>query len=295
MSLNMKLCTKGVRITHSTMIFRWTQKVSIWGVFCISLVTAPVSAAEFRVGVVPQFDVRELRSIWQPLLALLSEESGHQFILEAVPTIPEFERQFQAGEFDFAYMNPYHAVVANQAQGYVPLMRDVDTQLKGILVVAKDGKIARVEDLNGQEVAFPAPNALGASLLLRSELERRFGVVVVPRYVKTHSSVYLNVALGLAAAGGGVQRTLSHQDEDIKGRLQVLFETREVPSHPIVAHSRVPAELRQQVVEALLRIAGTEKGAELLAQVPIKRLGRTSLAEYDVVAQMALDKYIEQE
>jgi len=33
------------------------------------------------------------------------------------PTIPAFEVAFQGGEYDIAYMNPYHGVMAEQAQG----------------------------------------------------------------------------------------------------------------------------------------------------------------------------------
>ena len=74
----------------------------------------------YRVGVVPQFDVRKIRKIWQPILNELQAETGYQFVLNGSPTIPKFEKEFNQGQFDFAYMNPYHMLIANKSQGYIP-------------------------------------------------------------------------------------------------------------------------------------------------------------------------------
>jgi phosphonate transport system substrate-binding protein len=61
-------------------------------------------------------------------------------------------------------MNPYHAIRANKKHGYAPLVRDVGRSLFGIIVVKKDSPIETVSELDGEIVAFPAPNALGAAL-----------------------------------------------------------------------------------------------------------------------------------
>ena len=67
----------------------------------------------------------------------------------------------------------------------------------------KGGNIEHLQQLEGKDIAFPAPNALGASLIIRADLVQLHRVSFTPKYVQTHSSVYLNVALGRMAAGGG--------------------------------------------------------------------------------------------
>lgn len=204
-------------------------------------------AAEFTVGVVPQFEAQKLHKIWQPILDELSLKTGHTFKLLGSKTIPEFESSFQKGEFDIIYANPWHAVIANQTQGYVPVIKDGSQQLKGILVVRKDSDINEVRQLDGKEIAFPSPNALGASLLMRTDLHNLFGINIVPIYVKTHPSVYLNVLLGDAVAGGGVTRTFMEQPEKITNNLRVIYQTREMNPHPICVHPRVPRQQREQI------------------------------------------------
>ena len=183
----------------------------------------------------------------------------------------DLEAKLANGDFDFAYMNPYHALVAGRDQGYVPLVRDGGRSLYGILVVRKDSPIQDVKDLDGAEIAFPAPNALGASLLMRAELARGQGISITPKYVKTHSSVYLNVLLGQTAAGGGVMGTFNQQPATIKDQLRTVFVTRDMAPHPLGAHPRVSLSDRAKITKALLAIAGTAEGQALLDKVTFRK------------------------
>lgn len=139
----------------------------------------------YRIGVVPQFEQRKLFRIWIPILQELEARTGLRFEVVGSELIPDFEKLFLAGEFDFAYMNPYHVVSANNVQGYLPLVCDGSRTLQGILVVRKDSPITSIEELKGQTVAFPSANALGASLLPRSELIPH-PVVAHPRVPENH-------------------------------------------------------------------------------------------------------------
>ena len=184
-------------------------------------------------------------------------------------------------------MNPYHAMLAGESQGYVPLIRDHGRNLSGILVVAKDSPFKNVTELEGKDVAFPSPNALGASLLMRADLKTIHGVTVNPVYVQTHSSVYLNVVLGKTSAGGGVLSTLKGQKADIQDRLRVLYTTRNMAPHPLTAHPRVPKAHR----EAILDLAWTEEGKVLVGRIPMKQPGIAKLEDYQVLKDWGLDKY----
>lgn len=257
--------------------------------------TSYAEPATYTFGVVPQFDAQKIYAIWHPILNELEKQTGYTFRLAGSPTIPAFEVQFTVGEFDFAYMNPYHALKAAQSQQYVPLVRDVGRALYGIVVVRKDSDINRVEQLHKKTIAFPAPNALGASLIPRADFENRYGIEVIPRYVQSHSSVYLNVALGRVAAGGGVQKSLAQQDATVRDKLRILYQTRDFSPHPVVAHGRIPPDVRDKVKQAFLQIAATQEGRLLLSKVPIKEIGPASLADYQPLSEWGLDKYYVQE
>lgn len=246
---------------------------------------------EYTLGVVPQFEQRKLFEIWQPILNALQQDLDFRLKLVGSPKIPVFEKKFMAGEYDFAYMNPYHMLKAHETQGYLPLVRDGSRQLKGVLVVAKDSPYRQVSDLDKKLIAFPSPNALGASLMMRADLHALFGLEFFPRYVQTHSSVYLNVALGQTAAGGGVLSTLKHQPPEVQARLRVLYETRGINPHPLSAHPRVAAEDQEALRSAWLKLASTSRGRELMQNIPMYKPVAASLSDYDEMRSWGLDKY----
>jgi len=231
-------------------------------------------------GVVPQFDQREIAAIWRPLLAELSRRTGIRFELTGASDMAVFERELMAGRFDCAYMNPYEFTRAHARQGYAALVRDKGTPLTGILVVARTSVIQSPRELRGRTVAFPSPEALGATVLVRQALRDRFGVTVIPRYVHTHDSVYLNVATGQAAAGGGVKRTFDAQPAALRRLLRVIYEIPEGASHPIACHRRLDAVLQARIRDALLAMGRDPASAALLARVPINNVGSATLADY---------------
>jgi ABC-type phosphate/phosphonate transport system substrate-binding protein len=271
---------------------------SLFLALCISDLSGlqPVSDAAasgtYRFGVVPQFPQRRLYAVWQPVLRELEKRTGLSFELVTTLTIQEFEKEFARGEFDFVYMNPYYMLKVMNPRGYLPLVRD-KTPLRGILVVRKDSGIREISQLNGKLVAFPSPNAIGASLLIRAELERLHHIKVRPLYVKTHSSVYLHVVQGLVAAGGGVEKTLREQNQTVRDSLRIIYTTRRVPSHPVAAHPRVSRKDREKVREALLAMGNTPAGREMLSKIPVKRFIPASMADYQGMRSWGLEDYWE--
>ncbi|WP_020681241.1 phosphate/phosphite/phosphonate ABC transporter substrate-binding protein [Marinobacterium rhizophilum] len=272
----------------------WLTLLTGWTALLSPLTSAQTHTAPLTVGVVPQFDARRTQTTWQPILDELTQRTGIRLTLSGSPSIPEFEKRMQQGEFDLVYLNPYHQVIANQKQGYIPILKDSSKQLFGILVVPKNSPIQRVEELAGKTVAFPAPNALGASLMMRADFHNKFHVDITPLYVKTHTSVYLNTALGKTSAGGGVMRTFNEQPPEVRDQLRVLYETVRVPPHPISVHPRVPAETSARLKAAFLALGETEAGRELLAHIPITRIGSASQADYLPLAEMGLDAVYEE-
>jgi len=240
--------------------------------------------------VVPQFEPRKLYAIWKPIVDELERRTQVPLELNTTLTVQDFEREWSKGTFDFAYVNPFFVVRDLERQRYIPLIRDA-LPLHGILVVRKDSPIRDVSALNGKALAVPSPNALGASLMIRADLERLHHVVMVLRDVKTHSSVYLHVANGLADAGGGVEKTLQEQDPRVRDALRVLYTTRDIPSHPIIAHSRVPKAIQEKVRRAMLAMGADPKGQSLLAEVPIKQPIATSVDDYKPMQHWGLDTY----
>ena len=256
-----------------------------------SILPGSAVSRELVMGVVPQFEARTLHSIWEPVVKEIGKRTGVSIVFQGAPTIAAFEKAFMTGRYDLAYMNPYHYLIAHQHQGYIPLVRDVGKALSGVLVVRKDSPVKTPHDLQGAVIAFPSPNALGASLQMRQELSDLFHISFSPNYVKTHDSVYLNVILGQAMAGGGVQKTLNRQPETYRRRLNVIHITQPVSPHPVAVHPRVSLRLQQKIQQAFLTLGKESKGMELLEKIPVKQIGKATFQDYDALQTMKLERF----
>jgi phosphonate transport system substrate-binding protein len=246
----------------------------------------------WTVGIVPQFPPEQIFRTWSPILKALSRLTNERFELHSFNSIPEFETAFLNGEVDLAYMNPYHAVMAREVAGYIPIVRDGKRRLSGILVVRRDSPITDVRQLDGATVAFPAPNAFGASLYMRALLAEREQIKIEPTYVKTHSNVYRHVVNGRAQAGGGVRRTFERETPELQAQLRVVYQTPDTYPHPLAAHPRMPANVRAEVQAAFLRLAEQPATATLLEAIQIAEPVVASHEDYAELAELGLESFV---
>lgn len=236
-------------------------------------------------GVVPQQTASDLARGWTPVLDYLRVKTGLNLRFATAKDIPTYEKRLADGEYDFAYMNPYHYTVFHRQPGYRPLAREGDRPLKGIVVVRQDSPLRDFAELKGQTVAFPGPAAFAATLLPRARLEQ-LGVPIVAKYVSSHDSVYLAVARGLYAAGGGIPRTFDNMPAETRAQLRILWTTPAYTPHAIAAHPRVPAATAERVKAALLGMAHEVPGAALLKAIGFNPLVAAGDADYDDVRRL---------
>jgi phosphonate transport system substrate-binding protein len=243
--------------------------------------------------VVPQFPALEIERDWKPLLAALSESTGLRFRLHIEISIPAFESNVFTGVPDLAYMSAYHLVAdGDHGRRYVPLVRSGVQPMHGVIVVSAASTVRSIQDLNGKRIAFPSPNAFGASLYMRAALSRREGITFTPLYTGTHTDAYRVVVQGTADAGGGLADTLSRESEALRRALRVIYRTPDLPSHPLAASSRIPAADRDRITDALLAMAATDKGRHMLLAVQLTQPVRADYdRDYASVAALRLDQF----
>jgi phosphonate transport system substrate-binding protein len=238
---------------------------------CISLPAAAQQSVESHLtfGVVPQQSATRLAEDWGPLLAEISRRSGVTLVFRTAPNIPGFEERLGKGEYDLAYMNPYHYVVFHTASGYRAFGKEQDRKIKGILVVRKESPYQKPADLAGKTVVFPAPAAFAASILPQAEFGR-LKIPIEAKFVASHDSVYRAVASGLQEAGGGIQRTFEATPAEVRGALRVLSETPAYTPHAFAAHPRVPPAILARVLAAMASLSADETGQRLLSPLAFK-------------------------
>lgn len=265
------------------------HKIVSGAVFATSLLVAVPTYANdvLTFGVVPQQAANKLARNWGPIFSYLSQRSGLNIKFATAPDIPEFERRLANGEYDIAYMNPYHYTVFGDKPGYVAIAKQKDKSITGILVARKDTDLTAIEQLQGN-LAFPAPAAFAASILTRSALHEA-GVIFDPKYVKSHDSVYRAVAKGLFAAGGGVVRTFNNTEDEIRDQLKIFWRSNKYTPHAIAVHPRLDISSIENLQAAMLVMADDPQGAELLKAINFKGFMHADYADWDDVRALRID------
>lgn len=252
-------------------------------------------AQVLTVGVVPQQSATVLAGNWSPILQYLNERTGVELQFATASDIPTFERRLLAGDYDIAYMNPYHFTFFKKHRDFTAMVRRGDASIQGIIVVRKDSEIQTLEQLDGQKLAFPSPAAFAASVVPRAEIAKQ-GMNIEPVYVSSHDSVYLNVSRGFFVAGGGIGRTFNAINPNVNEQLRVLWKTQPYTPHAIAAHPRVDSAVVTKLTEALVDMVNNAEGKALLDPLKIKRWQASDDADWDDVRSLGitlLDSLIE--
>ncbi len=240
---------------------------------------------ERRVGIVPQYSPIRSAEQWQPLLDLLTRQSGVALRFATAPDISEFEERVLAGVYDYAFVNALLFQEAQRRAGYQALARSAATA-RGVIVVRRDGP-TRLQALRDQTIAFPAPRALIATLLPRAEL-RRFNIPHHVYYLGTHESVFQALLRGQVLAGCTARSAFDALPPDQRAQLRILHQTAPTVAHVLAAHARVPAAERARLQARLLALHETPGAAGALKQLGIERLVPVADSDFAPLAGMRL-------
>ncbi|MCG9582507.1 phosphate/phosphite/phosphonate ABC transporter substrate-binding protein [Vibrio tubiashii] len=246
------------------------------------LLSTATLADTLTFGVVPQQSASRLAKQWGPLVDTLKEQTGYEITFSTAPNIPEFEKRLSEGEYDLAYMNPYHYTVFSQVSGYRAIAKAKDKRIKGIIVARKSNDYQSLEDLQGQTLAFPSPAAFAATVLTQSDLKNA-DVEFKSDYVSSHDSVYLSVAKGFYPAGGGVMRTFNTLPDVVKSQLEPIWITKPYTPHAIAYHPRLTNDQANAIQAALVSLQNTSQGGQQLKSLNIKGFEPASDSDWDDV------------
>lgn len=258
-------------------------------VFLLSLsVYGTVLAATYTIGIVPQQSAQVLAENWTPVLDQLSATTGDQYQFVTAKDIPSFERALSQGEYDFAYMNPYHYTVFAQHPGYQAFAKQADKRIRGIIVVPKDSTYQSLAQLQGMSLAFPSPAAFAATVVPQSVLASE-GIVIDSHYVSSHDSVYLAVARGLFDAGGGIERTFATAPEQAAADLRILWRSDGYTPHAFAAHPSVDSEARERLAQAMISLSDSPEGRSVLQRLQFSAIESGEDSDWDDVRALNID------
>lgn len=244
------------------------------------------SPTSLRFAIVPQQSPRELAKRWGPIIQYITERSGVPLQFQTANSLTTYQQEMKAGLYDFSFINAYYYVAFSKEAGYKVFAQEKDAKFLGIMVVRKDSPYQTLEDLEGKELAFPAPTAV-TSMLAYTQLKAR-NIHFSPNYVISMDSVYRSVAKGLFPAGQGEARTFGSMEAEVRDQLRILWSADPMPSFTFSVHPRVPQESLQKIQQVMLKMADDPEGLELLKAINMKGIAAAHDSDYEAVRKLKL-------
>lgn len=236
-------------------------------ILCFTSLVPATKAAEtrpFELGVVPYLPTTNLVIAYQPLRAHLEKELKRPVALSTAPDFITFLERCLRKEYDAIVLGPGLGRFIQVEAGYQPLVV-TKRNVKALVVVDRNAPYANLKDLSGKRVAMLDPmivlSQLGREVFRQSGMqdERDYRV----RLVKTPSNAVHAVLQGEAEAGVTTANLVPQLAEDMKHRLRVLAESREIPGLMFMLQP-TPALGTDQARSMLMRFEKTAAGRRFI-------------------------------
>lgn len=243
-------------------------------VLAISIDASSVAAAEFRFSVEPTYEEDSARGIYAPLMAYLARATGHSFILVTAPNYSSYWRDLlREGNSDFALEEAHFADYRITRANFTPLVRTSERS-SYTLVAGQDFEGAGLDGLlSGSIVSMPAPS-LGYASLMRFYPDP----IRQPRVLSSATS--WRDAVQIVFGGEADAAIIPTWLKDTYPSLVTIRTSQEFAGPAVLAAPGVPADVRTQVRDALLRLSETPELEELLLELGISGFVPATAGDY---------------
>ena len=210
---------------------------------------------------------------WNPILAYISRRSGVELRLKMGKTALETTALTMRGEAQFAYTNHLFPPDRVKLKWRVIARPDTDG-IRGQIVVPTGSSVMSLEDLNGQSVAFPSPEAFVGYKLPMDALLRR-GVRVTPVFSGNQEGAMGQLRAGRVAAAGVSEDVMTAFGARERFQYRVVWNSDEFKDLPIMVSPVVPEDHVQSVAKAFGHMRSDPEGWRILvAGAELLRLER---------------------
>lgn len=218
---------------------------------------------------------------WNPILQYVAAKTGEALQLRMGKTVQETDAMMGRGEFDFMFTN-HNFQSEYVGVGYRVIARWAGEPIHGVIAVAPDSPIQRLEDLAGRAVAYPSNDAFVAYAVPVVALKKA-GVKVQEVFAGNQEGGLAQLKARRVEAAAVNSRFLAQYMEREKAQFRPIWESEAYPDLAVVVHPRVPRDLADKVRAALTGMKKDPAAAEILARAKSKGFDAASDKDYEGV------------
>jgi phosphonate transport system substrate-binding protein len=256
--------------------------------------------AHFKVAVGSIISAQETVVYYHELLEYIAEKLGRKIQLVQRKTYGEINQLISAGQIDLAFIcsGPYASGREKFGFEALAMPRVRGSHLyQSYLIVNKDGPIQTLADLRGRTFAFTDTESNTGKLVptywLRLEGEQPEDFFAKTIYTYSHDNSIMAVAMSLvdgAAVNGQVWEYYQHRDPIFTAKTRVIRKSEPFGNPPVVASSRLPAQMKERMRELLYSMHQDPQGQMILKKLMIDRFIEPIEASYDPILAMKKNK-----
>jgi phosphonate transport system substrate-binding protein len=223
---------------------------------------------------VPSGDTEEIIASGDKLAEMITDKTGLMVKAEVGTDFAATREAMGAGKAHIGWLNTFNYVLANEKYGIevgLVTVRYGSNSYKGQINVRADAGIESLADLKGKVMCWVDPNSTSGYIIPRIMLKAN-GIDPDNDFSKSveagsHNNVITQVYNGDCDAGASYDDARGSVEEDIadvKEKVLILDYTTDIPNDSVSFSKDLPADLRDQIVSALLEIAASDEGKEAL-------------------------------
>jgi ABC-type phosphate/phosphonate transport system substrate-binding protein len=262
---------------------RWVRSAILLA--AMTAIPTVTLAAQYTFAVEPAYPAEQTQAIYKPLLSYLSKATGEQFTLVTSKNYHFYWRDIRAGSSsDFAYDEAHLADYRIGHSQYVPLVRAAGNTSYS-LVANPDVASKGLSALIGHRVATMAAPSLGYAVLLSFYPDPLRQPEIQSSAASWKDAI--ESVFGEEADAAILPNWLRVQYPN----LTVMKTSREFPGATVMAAASVPVDVRQKVMDALLKLHEDPALYDVLNQLGISKFVAADAAEFHGTEQMLKEFY----
>ncbi len=246
---------------------------------------------------VPSVDAKLLEDTSAALKKYMEAATPYKFSISIPPSYVAVVEAFGTKRADIAAINTFGYVLAHEkygAEARLVTVRFGEKTYKAQFLARSDGKIKKLEDLNGKKIAFVDPASVSGYLLPLKYLHDR-GIkpketMFAMRHDNVVSMIYQRQVDGGATfysppAEDDIQdarRLVRAQYPDVEKKIAILELTSPIPNDPVIFRKDMPEEMKNRIADELIKFAATPEGLEVLKKLSsVTGLAKCTDKDYD--------------
>ncbi len=253
------------------------------------------------IALLPERNVFEQKKRYEPIKEYLEARLGRPVNFKLLDSYQLIFSELLERRVDGAFFGSMNGTIAQIRGGVEILARPVDlngvSTYSGLIFTSEgSGVTADPATWRGKRIAL-VNKVTTAGYLYPLDLLRRTGFAGKPEgyfskviFTGSHDAAILAVFNGEADVGAcknTVYDEFVRLHPEVARALTVLEESPHVPQNGLGVRADLPAELREQLREALVDMERSEEGKRALRRFQAQRFIPTTLADYEPVVAMA--------